>query len=162
MFRRDDSAAMAGRILLGATATLAVVIVGLLGWIFWTMYRPLKLFEAPPVWALTEHAVYPGDDVFSNLRFCKRTHLPAVIGRMTSGKAHAGDEYLFIHPNVSGSFPPGCYYKHVSIATVPRNAPPGRYRVSVTFTYQYSTFRSVQYHFLTEMFDVVPRDDGIE
>ena len=157
---KRDSSQLAGKLFLGATAMLAVIVVAMVGWIFWTMYKPFNFFEAPDIWPLADHEIHPGDDVFSELSFCKTTDLPAEIGRMTTGKAANGSEYLFIHPNVSGSFPGGCYKKRVSVATVPINAPPGKYRVSVTISYQYSTFRVVQSHFLTEQFDVVPRPSG--
>lgn len=139
-------------------AVLSTVIVALLGWILWTLLMPLDhLFEAPAVWPVREHVIRPGDDVIVDLKFCKRTDLAAEIGRMTTGKDEAGNEFVYNNPNITGSMPTGCYFKHLSVATIPQNAPPGEYQVTITVRFQYSSFRTYQQNFETEKFDVVPK-----
>lgn len=141
----------------GMTLAGCCSVMGLVGWIVWSMYADFNFFQAPAVWPVSNKVVKPGGDVFSDLSFCKTADVATTeIGRMTTGKTADGDEYLFIHPNVSGSFPPGCYKKRVSVATVPPNAPPGTYRVAVTIRYQYSVFRTVIQRFVTEQFVVAP------
>ncbi len=147
---------MVEKAIVGVIAGLGLVIMGMIAWVIWTMFAPYNLFDAPAIWPVSQNIVHPGEDVISDLKFCKSTDLPAEIGRMTIGKDLNGNEYLFIHPTVSGSFPAGCFYKHVSVATIPPNTRPGKYKVSIAIRYQYSAFRVVQHHFMTQEFDVVP------
>ena len=141
--------------LLGFLVVLGLTIVALIGWVLWSMYVPLNLFEAPAVWRVRERAIHAGDDLITEVKFCKNTDLPAVIGRMTLGKDLSGNEYIFNHPNITGSLPAGCHSKRLAIVTLAPNVRPGKYRVIVTIRYDYSAFRTVQQNYMTEEFDVI-------
>lgn len=105
---------------------------------------------------MREPRLHAGDDVIVDLKFCKGTDLPAEIGRMITGKDRRGNEYIYNNPNITGSMPAGCYFKHLSVAAIPQNAPPGEYQVTITIRFRYSAFRTYARSFRTAQFEVIP------
>lgn len=144
--------------------TFAAIFGGiiLLAWIIWSMFANFTFLKAPEVWTVTNQISYPGDDVFGDVSFCKYTNLPADIGRMITGKGLDGETYVFPQPNVSGTFPDGCYQARMSLATLPLNIPPGKYKVYISLSYEYSVFRTVHHNFVSEEFEVYPKIPGEE
>ena len=136
------------RLFLGVIA----LATGLILWFYWTLFSPMSLFKVTnsPVPLVGGNIVKAGTQIQYIIDYCKYVPITGEIHRQLV------DTVTIPLESYQTDSPVGCETGKKSIpVTIPGYIQPGRYKISIHAIYHPYPWRTVDYQFETETFDVV-------
>lgn len=124
-------------------------------WLFWP-YQTLEILnysDTKPI-EIENKIVEPGQPLEYVLDYCKYSDADAIVKRSFV------DGQVIALKDTEGRLPTGCHKTLVKTAIVPPTINEGQYYLDVNVSYRVNPLRTVNVHYKTDYFSVVPRKAG--
>lgn len=133
-----------------------LVIAGCMVYIFYLLFEPFKTPTiTTPIPILNKDRIIPsGDSISTRVDYCVFKQVPVYSTRRYQSIGGDSRVYFLSSQQTSG-VKPGCASATSNTATIPKDIPPGRYKIILDSTFRVNQLKSVTRQYETEEFTIV-------